>query len=67
MNEEPSCSFQCSNTAPVFNKLTLSVANSPHCMHEGYFREQVFKVDHAKFHTLPHCPDSPLENHCAGR
>ncbi|WP_148049722.1 hypothetical protein [Pseudomonas brassicacearum] len=67
MTEEPSCNSQCLNTALLLKTLTLAVANPPRYIHEERFREQVFKVDHAKLHTLPHRPDRPLENHCAGR
>jgi hypothetical protein len=48
----------------MLKALTLTVANPPRYIHEERFREQVFKVDHAELHTLPH---RPLENHCAGR
>jgi len=64
MTEEPSCNSQYQSTALLLKALTLTVANPPRYIHEERFREQVFKVDHAELHTLPH---RPLENHCAGR
>ncbi|MGF6153954.1 hypothetical protein [Pseudomonas fluorescens] len=64
MTEEPSCNSQHLSAALLSKALTLTVANPPRYIHEERFREQVFKVDHAELHTLPH---RPLENRRAGR
>lgn len=67
MTEEPSCNSQHSSAASLLKTLTLAVASPPRYKHEERFREQVFKVDHVKLHTLPHRSEYLLENHCAGR